>query len=290
MNIAYGVPALALASLAIALLWSAVFVMPALPPCDSCSWAARFVTFDPRTGGADPKASARLSQVSYAEIYVGGKRLDAKITCHDAYAVVVGGVAYVGCGGAPAVPLSIVRAEGDVSNLCATLSVTNAIYVQGSDTRDLRKDGIWAKVVNLKKFWDAGYTSVTLTPNGVSQYAFKPIPDVIMDYVVFWEDCTSCDPWPSASVYTDEVLRVVVFKNMTVAILQVHARGGYQHEAVINWQTIVIKQYNVEFWNRWINTGITLDPAEPFTFAVYGRNHRGQATHYTSFTVGLKSC
>jgi hypothetical protein len=261
---------------------------PAIPACDSCTWAARDVAFDVKPR---PYAESGLSRVYYAQIYVDGKPLTNRTYCKRAWAVVVGGVAYVSCKGAPVVPLSVAKAGGSVQNLCFSFSVSNAVFVSGSDNRDLRGQGIWAKVVDLKKnYWDRGYASVTLSPNGVAQFTFTPIPDAVMDYAVFWEDCTSCDSWPSAAAYTDEVLRVVVFKNMTIAILLVQSGGAFQHNAVINGVDMVIKPYNTGYTNRWINTGVTLDPAEPFTFAIYALDGSGTQTHYTTFAVSLKEC
>jgi hypothetical protein len=104
-----------LAALAVAAVMLAVLAPvfhPAIPACDSCTWAARDVVFDvsPR-----PHAESGLSRVYYAQIYVDGKPLTGRTYCERAWAVVAGGVAYVSCKGAPVIPLSVAKASGTVT-------------------------------------------------------------------------------------------------------------------------------------------------------------------------------
>ncbi|MEM3836187.1 hypothetical protein [Pyrobaculum sp.] len=95
------------------------------------------------------------------------------------------------------------------------------------------------KVFDLQRWWDAGYSRVLVRASVGAEWAFERVEGSVLDFALFWEDCTSCDsaePPPVKNVntiYEDEILRVTYVGGRWVVQVLWH-QGGFTHWVYVN--------------------------------------------------------
>ena len=107
-----------------------------------------------------------------------------------------------------------------------------------NDTSDLRGD-VYLKIFDLSYWWDRGYSSVLVKASVGAEWRFERVDGALLDYALFWEDCSYCDSnWPppvknQGTLYEDLILRVTyVGGRWVVRVLWGH--GGFGHEVYVN--------------------------------------------------------
>ena len=115
---------------------------------------------------------------------------------------------------------------------------TNGLVLSANDTGDYR-GSYYLKVFDLQRWWDAGYSQVTVKASVGAEWTFGRINGSVLDFALFWEDCTSCDsdaPPPVKNVgtlYEDEILRVTYVGGRWVVQVLWH-QGGFSHWIYVN--------------------------------------------------------
>jgi len=83
-----------------------------------------------------------------------------------------------------------------------------------NNTADLRGSGVFVKVFDLAYWWDLNFSSVLVVASPGAEWRFDRVEGAVLDYAVFWEDCSYCDsdaPPPVKNrntLYEDLILRV----------------------------------------------------------------------------------
>jgi len=108
-----------------------------------------------------------------------------------------------------------------------------------NNTADLRSSGVFVKVFDLAYWWDLNFSSVLVVASPGAEWRFDRVEGAVLDYAVFWEDCSYCDsdaPPPVKNrntLYEDLILRVsYVGGRWVVRVL--YAQGGFGHEVYVN--------------------------------------------------------
>lgn len=134
--------------------------------------------------------------------------------------------AFVATGGSPAPPPAP-----------SPSSSNSAVYVY-NETSDLR-GSVYLKIFDLASWWDLNYSSVLVRASAGAEWRFDRIDGALLDYALFWEDCSHCDsaaPPPEVNrgtLYEDLILRATyVGGRWVVQVLWGH--GGFGHEVYVN--------------------------------------------------------
>ncbi|MEM1692463.1 MAG: hypothetical protein QXK45_07310, partial [Thermofilaceae archaeon] len=115
---------------------------------------------------------------------------------------------------------------------------TNGLVLSGNNTGDYR-GSYYLKVFDLQRWWDLGYSQVLVRASVGAEWTFERVEGSVLDFALFWEDCTSCDsgePPPVKNVntlYEDEILRVTYVEGKWVVQVLWH-QGGFAHWVYVN--------------------------------------------------------
>lgn len=115
---------------------------------------------------------------------------------------------------------------------------TNGLVLVSNDTGDYR--GVYfLKVFDLQRWWDLGYSEVLVRASVGAEWRFQRVNGSVLDFALFWEDCSWCDsgePPPVKNVgtlYEDEILRVTYVGGRWVVEVLWH-QGGFGHKVYVN--------------------------------------------------------
>jgi hypothetical protein len=119
----------------------------------------------------------------------------------------------------------------------AGVQVSNGALYFFNETSDLR-GSVFLKVFDLARWWDLNYSSVLVRASVGAEWRFERVEGALLDYVLFWEDCSYCDsvsPPPVKNrntLYEDLILRVTyVGGRWVVGVLWGH---GFGQEVYVN--------------------------------------------------------
>ncbi|MFZ8837685.1 MAG: hypothetical protein ACO2PM_01870 [Pyrobaculum sp.] len=120
----------------------------------------------------------------------------------------------------------------------AGVQVSNGALYFFNETSDLR-GSVYLKVFDLARWWDLNYSSVLVRASVGAEWRFERVEGALLDYALFWEDCSRCDsdsPPPVKNrdtLYEDLILRVTyVGGRWVVGVLW--GQGGFGHEVYVN--------------------------------------------------------
>ncbi len=115
---------------------------------------------------------------------------------------------------------------------------TDGVLLLSNDTVDYRGT-YYLKVFDLQRWWDAGYSRVLVRASVGAEWVFERVEGSVVDFALFWEDCTWCDsgePPPVKNrntIYEDEILRVTYVGGRWVVRVLWH-QGGFTHWVYVN--------------------------------------------------------
>ena len=115
---------------------------------------------------------------------------------------------------------------------------TDGVLLLVNDTADYR-GSYYLKVFDLQRWWDAGYSRVLVRASVGAGWVFERVNGSVVDFALFWEDCTWCDsdePPPvknRGTIYEDEILRVTYVDGKWVVRVLWH-QGGFTHWVYVN--------------------------------------------------------
>jgi hypothetical protein len=75
----------------------------------------------------------------------------------------------------------------------AGVQVSNGALYFFNETSDLR-GSVFLKVFDLARWWDLNYSSVLVRASVGAEWRFERVEGALLDYALFWEDCSYCDP------------------------------------------------------------------------------------------------
>jgi hypothetical protein len=91
----------------------------------------------------------------------------------------------------------------------------------------------------LSRFWRGFYSSVLVRASVGAEWRFERVEGALLDYALFWEDCSYCDsgsPPPVKNrntLYEDLILRVTYVRGRWVVGV-LWGQGGFGHEVYVN--------------------------------------------------------
>ncbi len=131
-----------------------------------------------------------------------------------------------------------------VLGLLLSLLVWGGVYVSNgavyvyNETSDLR-GSVFLKVFDLARWWDLNYSSVLVRASVGAEWRFNRVEGALLDYALFWEDCSYCDSASPPRVknrdtlYEDLILRVTYVGGRWV-VRVLWGQGGFSHEVYVN--------------------------------------------------------
>jgi hypothetical protein len=120
----------------------------------------------------------------------------------------------------------------------AGVQVSNGALYFFNETSDLR-GSVHLKVFDLARWWDLNYSSVLVRASVGAEWRFERVEGALLDYALFWEDCSYCDsasPPPVKNrntLYEDLILRVTYVGGRWV-VRVLWGQGGFGHEVYVN--------------------------------------------------------
>ena len=120
----------------------------------------------------------------------------------------------------------------------AGVQVSNGALYFFNETSDLR-GSVFLKVFDLARWWDLNYSSVLVRASVGAEWRFERVEGALLDYALFWEDCSYCDsasPPPvenQGTLYEDLILRVTYVGGRWV-VRVLWGQGGFEHEVYVN--------------------------------------------------------
>jgi hypothetical protein len=200
--------AVALAAAAVAISALHPLARPSLPHCSDCAYAARGVLFVQLADRGVARQGVSLAQ--YGWIYVDGKPLEVNqsVYCEWANVVVRNGIAYVSCGGVPAVPeleMNLTVAPYARCFYAAYPVLRAAVFYGENNTEDLRPN-VQLKAFDLTPLWEEGLRSAAICASATACFKVSDV-GACPDFLLAWEHQAFTTYYGSGD-YADEVWRL----------------------------------------------------------------------------------